>query len=228
MGAWATQTELGKAAGLTARQVGDRLRDAGLKGPGGPTAAAVEAGMTREARTRSGEMFHVWLKEKALPAIMGDAVPDAQPGRDRSGFEHVYATDGSSLGNPGPTGWAFVNERTRQTGSGGLPHGTNNIGEVTAAIMALRHAGPDGDVLIRSDSRYVVDMASKWLPGWKRKGWVKADGKPVQNVDLVRALDAEITSRTGRTVFEWVRGHAGDEFNEIVDQLAVAAAARSR
>lgn len=134
----------------------------------------------------------------------------------------VAAADGSALGNPGPAGWAwFVNENT--WAAGGWPHGTNNQGELMAVIDLLEStAGESDDLRILCDSQYVINAVTKWMPGWKRKGWRKADGSPVQNLDLLMRLDQALVGRDYR--FEWVRGHAGHELNEAADDRARAAA----
>lgn len=138
------------------------------------------------------------------------------------------AADGSALGNPGPAGWAwYVDER--HWAAGGWPHGTNNQGELTAVLDLLRQTAHTGeDLLIYCDSQYVINSITKWMSGWKRRGWRKSDGKPVQNIDLMRALDAEMSGAhaAGRKVrFEWVKGHAGHPLNEQADRLANGAAA---
>lgn len=136
------------------------------------------------------------------------------------------AADGSSLGNPGPTGWGWYVDESRWA-AGGFPTGTNNIGELWAVIDLLEQARAS-DLVILCDSQYVIKAATEWLPGWKRKGWRKADGKPVMNRELVQRLDALLEERraAGRaTRFEWVRGHAGHELNEAADRLANGAAA---
>ncbi len=134
----------------------------------------------------------------------------------------IAAADGSALGNPGPSGWGwFVDEGT--WASGGWPHGTNNIGELTAVLDLLRQsAGIGEDLLVYCDSTYVINSITKWMPGWKRRGWVKADGKPVQNLELMKALDEAMTGR--RVRFAWVKGHSGHDLNEAADRLANAAA----
>lgn len=81
---------------------------------------------------------------------------------------------------------------------------------------------PGEDLLILCDSQYVINAVTKWMPGWKRKGWRKADGKPVLNVDLLKEIDQALVGR--RYTFEWVRGHAGHELNEAADERARAAA----
>lgn len=135
------------------------------------------------------------------------------------------AADGSALGNPGPTGWAwYVSEDCWS--AGGSDHGTNNIGELTAVRELLsqsREAGLAGeDLVILCDSQYVINSVTTWMPGWKKKGWKKKDGKPVLNVELMQAIDQEMQGRSVR--FEWVKGHAGNEMNEAADERARAAA----
>ena len=131
------------------------------------------------------------------------------------------AADGSALGNPGPNGWAWYIDDDNWA-AGGSPHGTNNQGELQAVLELLRAtAGTDEKLLIRCDSRYVIDSVTKWMPGWKRKGWRKGDGKPVMNVDIIQAIDVAMKGR--RVQFEWVKGHAGHPLNEEADKRAVAA-----
>lgn len=132
------------------------------------------------------------------------------------------AADGSALGNPGPAGWAwYVDDDT--WAAGGWPHGTNNQGELMAVIDLLEAtAGTPDDLRILCDSQYVINAVTKWMPGWKRKGWRKSDGSPVQNLDLLKRLDAALSGRS--YAFEWVRGHAGHELNEAADARARAAA----
>ena len=133
------------------------------------------------------------------------------------------AADGSALGNPGPAGWAwYVNDDCWR--AGGWPHGTNNQGELMAVLDLFRATAhvPGEDLLILCDSQYVINAVTKWMPGWKRKGWRKADGKPVLNVDLLKDIDQALVGR--KYTFEWVRGHAGHELNEAADDRARAAA----
>jgi ribonuclease HI len=82
----------------------------------------------------------------------------------------------------------------------------------------------DDELHVFCDSKYVIDSVTKWMPGWKRKGWKKSDGKPVLNVELMKALDAAMEGRRDRVRFEWVKGHAGHELNEAADRRANAAA----
>jgi len=147
----------------------------------------------------------------------------------------VYS-DGSALTNPGgPGGTGFVVvDRTR----GALRFGgnrftvdgsyavTNNRMELRAVLEAL--AGlPDGETVeIVSDSRYVIDSLSKWIHGWRRKGWVTSTGSPVLNRDLMEALDQRLG--TLKVAWRWVRGHDGHPVNELVDLLATSAARGAR
>jgi ribonuclease HI len=133
------------------------------------------------------------------------------------------AADGSSLGNPGPAGWAWYIDDTSWA-AGGWPESTNNRGELTAVIDLLHATAhlPQERLLILCDSQYVINIATKWLRGWRAKGWRKADGKPVLNADLVQELDLALRGRTVR--LEWVKGHNGHALNEAADTLARAAA----
>jgi ribonuclease HI len=237
---WSTQTELGKQFGLTARQIGTHLTELGLKDGSQATEKALADGLAAERKLKDGTPFFVWHGEKVTSLLSGRGLTPAAPGapartgkaavavdeppRPTDGYDKVVATDGSALGNPGPTGWAWVDQTTGETGSGGLPHGTNNIGELLALREALRHAGPDPALLIRADSQYVINIATKWAKGWKRRGWRKGDGKVPENLELVKEILALLEARRGRTDFEWVRGHTGDVHNERADELAVAAA----
>jgi len=132
------------------------------------------------------------------------------------------AADGSALGNPGPNGWAWYIDDANWA-AGGSPHGTNNQGELQAVLELLRAtADQDDDLRILCDSKYVIDSITKWMPGWKRRGWRKADGAPVLNRDLMEALDEAMQGRSVR--FEWVKGHAGHDLNEAADERANGAA----
>ena len=118
------------------------------------------------------------------------------------------AADGSALGNPGPAGWAwYIDEGTWR--AGGWPHGTNNMGELKAVLDLLEATAVDADqhLHVLCDSQYVINSVTKWMPGWKRKGWRKKDGKPVLNVELLQAIDRALVGRS--VEFEWVKGHAG-------------------
>ena len=131
--------------------------------------------------------------------------------------------DGSCSPNPGPGGWGAVIDRNgeREEISGASRDSTNNIMELTAAIEALKRIPAGSPAVVATDSRYVVDGITKWIAAWKRKGWRKADGKPVLNQEYWVALDALARERKLR--WQWVEGHAGDPGNERADALANAA-----
>lgn len=132
------------------------------------------------------------------------------------------AADGSSLGNPGPAGWAwYVDEDTWD--AGGWPQGTNNLGELTAILRLLQATAETGEELhILADSQYAINVVSKWRLGWKKRGWTKTDKKPIKNLELIQEIDRAMEGR--RVTFEWVKGHAGHHMNERADDLARACA----
>lgn len=135
----------------------------------------------------------------------------------------IAAADGSALGNPGPAGWAWYIDEDRWR-AGGWEHGTNNQGELMA-VLDLLHATaslPNEPLTVLCDSQYVINSVTQWMPGWKRRGWRKADGKPVLNRELLEAIDAAMQGRNVR--FEWVKGHTGHPLNEAADAHARAAA----
>lgn len=135
----------------------------------------------------------------------------------------VAAADGSALGNPGPAGWAwYVDENCWR--AGGWPHGTNNMGELMAVLDLFKSTAhvPQEPLHILCDSQYVINSVTKWMPGWKRKGWKKSDGKPVLNLELLKEIDAALVGR--KYTFEWVKGHAGHHLNEAADDRARDAA----
>jgi ribonuclease HI len=133
--------------------------------------------------------------------------------------EVVAFTDGACRGNPGPGGWGVVlrsGERERRL-SGGAPETTNNRMELTAAIEALGALKEPCRVSLYTDSTYVRNGITEWLPNWKRRGWRTADRKPVKNMDLWQRLEA-VTN--GHDVeWHWVRGHSGHQGNELADEL---------
>lgn len=132
-------------------------------------------------------------------------------------------TDGACSGNPGPGGWAAILSHGQHTKSlsGADPETTNNRMELRAVIEGLRALKQPCEVVLVTDSRYVHDGIQKWLPNWKRKGWVTAGKDPVKNRDLWEELDALASRHAVKWV--WVRGHSGNPENEACDALAVAA-----
>jgi ribonuclease HI len=132
------------------------------------------------------------------------------------------SADGSALGNPGPAGWAWYVDDERW-GAGGWKHATNNQAELKAVLELFRAtAHVDDDLLVMCDSQYVINSVTKWMRGWKAKGWRKSDGKPVLNIELLKELDEALVGR--RYKFEWVKGHIGHELNEAADTRARAVA----
>jgi ribonuclease HI len=132
-------------------------------------------------------------------------------------------TDGACSGNPGPGGWGalLITGAGEREVSGAEPATTNNRMELMAAISALESLEGPSVVDLYTDSQYVRNGISAWIKGWKAKGWLTADRKPVKNVDLWRRLD-EAQSRH-RVVWHWVRGHSDDALNNRVDGMARAA-----
>ena len=144
----------------------------------------------------------------------------------------VVSTDGSALGNPnGPMGWAWADHAknagapghehdSRGYDAGGATNGTNQIGELCAVLEVLRaHPGPQ-KLIIESDSQYAINCSTKWVNGWKRNGWKNSQKKPVKNREIIQAIDEAIAARPGPVEFKWVKGHAGNAGNELVDELA--------
>jgi ribonuclease HI len=130
------------------------------------------------------------------------------------------AADGSALGNPGPAGWAWYIDENNWA-AGGWKHATNNQGELKAVLELFRAtAHVDDDLLVLCDSQYVINSVTKWMRGWKAKGWRKADGKAVMNLELLQEIDEALAGRRYR--FEWVKGHANHPLNEAADARARA------
>ena len=133
-------------------------------------------------------------------------------------------TDGACKGNPGPGGWGAIlrmGQHEKEL-SGGEPQTTNNRMEMTAVIRALNALTESCEVHLHTDSRYVIDGMTKWIEGWKRKGWINASKQPVRNADLWHEMIA--AAQRHRIRWEWVRGHDGHVENERADRLASDAA----
>lgn len=133
-------------------------------------------------------------------------------------------TDGACKGNPGPGGWAALLRlgRHEKELTGGERATTNNRMEMTAVIRGLGALIEPCQVELYSDSKYVIDGITKWVEGWKRRGWINASKKPVRNADLWHDL-IEVAARH-EINWNWVRGHNGHVENERVDRLASDAA----
>lgn len=170
--------------------------DLGLGGPAGAVSASGRGNRTTSA----------------------DPGPSAAPPAVRDEATRVW-TDGACSGNPGPGGWAWATRDGRQ-GSGAETPSTNQRMEIRAALEAIRAI--DGPLVVISDSTYVVNcFRDSWWRGWITRGWTTSAKKPVANRDLWEPLVEAVRSRD--VTFQWVKGHSGDEMNDMVDALAVAA-----
>jgi ribonuclease HI len=141
---------------------------------------------------------------------------------DTAGREvaEIY-TDGACSGNPGPGGWGAVlryRGHVKELHGGDPGPTTNNRMELMAAIRALESLTRPVPVRLHTDSTYLRNGVSKWLPGWKRNGWLTAEKRPVKNADLWQRLDAVV--RRHDVDWRWVKGHAGNPGNERADALA--------
>ena len=130
-------------------------------------------------------------------------------------------TDGACSGNPGIGGWGVVIlEKNKEPFNlnGGEKITTNNRMELTAAIKALSFFNEPKLITLVTDSKYVKDGIEKWIFNWKKNGWKTAAKKPVKNKELWMELDKEISKH--KITWEWVKGHAGQTYNEKADYLA--------
>ena len=140
----------------------------------------------------------------------------------------IAACDGASKGNPGPAGWGWViagsDGEPRRWEAGPLGTATNNVAELTALERLLTAVDPRTPLEVRMDSQYAMKAVTTWLPGWKRKGWKTAAGKPVANQDLVVRIDELLSGRT--VEFRYVPAHqaGGDRLNDLADRAASQAA----
>jgi ribonuclease HI len=154
--------------------------------------------------------------------------PDAQPVPSAPADVEIF-TDGACSGNPGPGGWAAI---LRYRGvekelTGYDASTTNNRMEMMAAIAGLEAVNRRCSVKLYTDSQYVRDGITKWIHGWKQKGWRTAEKKkPVKNIELWQRLEAAAARHIVH--WEWVRGHAGHPENERADSLARARIAEAR
>lgn len=139
--------------------------------------------------------------------------------------DFVIYTDGACSPNPGTGGWSFVCLETNAQHYGGERQTTNNRMEMMAILQALRHFREHHDTTtslkVVSDSEYLVKGCSEWLAGWKRRGWTRKKGE-LLNVDLWKLIDEAMSGLN--VIFQWVRGHDGNHWNELADRLAVRGA----
>jgi len=141
----------------------------------------------------------------------------------------TVGTDGACLGNPGPAGWAWVDE-DGNFHSSGQPHGTNNIAELRAVLDALRDHADVAHLVIQIDSTYARDCSTKWRAGWQRNGMRNSKKEPVKNASIIEAIWAALDSRVGTVEFVKVPGHdPGNLYplNTAADILANDAAERA-
>ena len=133
-------------------------------------------------------------------------------------------TDGSCQPNPGPGGWGAVilsADGSVKAISGSAQHTTNNRMELQAAIEALKAVNNGEDILLFSDSKYLQQGISQWLPSWQNRGWLTSFNSEVKNRDLWQTLAKQINKHD--IDWQWIKGHAGNDWNEKADQLARSA-----
>jgi ribonuclease HI len=162
------------------------------------------------------------------PSLFDEPLTQRSPDETPSREPVVVYTDGACSGNPGPGGWAWaVAPDGHPSGAGGQVNTTNQRMELAAVLEALRAlVGTDRPIVVVSDSTYVVNcFRDGWWRAWRRNGWRNAQRKPVANVDLWEPLIDLVIAHA--VEFRWVKGHSGDPLNDLVDRLAVEAAARS-
>jgi len=137
--------------------------------------------------------------------------------------EIIVYTDGACSGNPGPGGWGavFLAEGYRCLLNGGELNTTNNRMEMMAALSAMEQLlelSPDAKITLITDSKYLKDGLNLWMKNWKKNGWQTAVKKPVKNKDIWIKLDDAVNNL--KITWQWVKGHSGDEYNDLADTLA--------
>ena len=132
----------------------------------------------------------------------------------------TFITDGACSGNPGPGGWCVIIKKDDKVNEffGGDLDTTNNKMELTAVIKGFENLNNASEVLVKTDSTYVINGITKWLPNWRAKGWINSAKKPVANKDLWQQLESLISNH--KVDWLWVKGHSGDDENERADELA--------
>jgi len=137
----------------------------------------------------------------------------------------TVSTDGACVGDPtGAIGWAWVNHTGSNFDSGGAAQGSAQIAELTAVLQAIKGNAGAAPLLVEAESQYAYRSIAEWREGWKRNNWVTASGDPIENLELIQAIDAAIADRQGPVRFRWVRSHVGHKFNERAVELAELAA----
>ena len=137
-------------------------------------------------------------------------------------MKYKIYTDGACSGNPGKGGWAAIilGEKGQSSISGSYNKTTNNRMELTASIMALKKINNKSEITIYTDSKYVKDGITVWIKKWKLNNWKSSNKKPVKNRDLWVKLDN--LCQKHNVNWKWVKAHAGNKFNNLVDELAVS------
>ena len=132
----------------------------------------------------------------------------------------TFITDGACSGNPGPGGWCVIIKKDDKVNEffGGDLETTNNKMELTAVIKGFENLNNASEVLVKTDSTYVINGITKWLPNWKAKGWINSAKRPVANKDLWEQLESLVSNH--KVDWLWVKGHSGDDENERADELA--------
>lgn len=172
------------------------------------------------SNTQSGTLTDMFVAPP--PSVRREEVGDPNSRATSERRRVVVATDGSSLGNPGPGGWGWYVDDTRWA-AGAVPGATNNQMELEAIAQALEAIPEEYDLEIQADSAYSIDALTKWIHGWRRRGWTTSSGGDVANRALIERIDSLLTERRRRggvVDFTHVKGHAGHELNEAVDSKA--------
>ena len=141
--------------------------------------------------------------------------------------EIVIYTDGSCDPNPGPGGWAamIIEPEKNKILKGSEEYSTNNRMELIAALQAIRSVERDKQIILYTDSQYLKKGVEEWMDNWKKRNWKRKSGK-LANVDLWKEISGEIEKR--HITWRWVRGHAGNPFNERVNRIAQKMASQAR
>jgi ribonuclease HI len=176
-------------------------------------------GDNRRTPAGDGPKHH---RKTARDASLSERRRDTPGGHAKTAVVEIF-TDGACSGNPGPGGWgAILRSKSREMElSGNDRDTTNNRMEMKAVIEALKRLRKPSQVVVHTDSQYVKNGITSWLPKWKRNGWITSTKKPVKNADLWKSIDALCSKHSVRWV--WVPGHSGHPENERCDELARAA-----